>query len=237
MTRLMFRMILVPRRLWFQEEPNAWRGFSNIPKLRLALWHVETLQEIYYPPVVVYKAANLYAGWTQGGPPGTVYSHTLSGWFDMDQFEKWFFEILLPKIKEIDNPDKKIVVGDNLASHFSPTVIEACEENNIYMTALPPNSTHLMQPLDVAEVLKRIPDDPPESANENAQEMMSESLIELLKDLRGSNKEKATRKRGKKIDPGKQIKVDASNQKEPSSEQSQIEEPVAGPSGDPEINY
>ncbi|XP_050302047.1 uncharacterized protein LOC126740161 [Anthonomus grandis grandis] len=99
------------------------------------------------PPIVVYKAGNLYANWTQGGPPGTVYANTSSGWFDMIQFEKWFFDILLPKIKDMNTPAKKVVIGDNLASHLPPLVIQACEQNNIYMTPLPPNSTHIMQPL------------------------------------------------------------------------------------------
>lgn len=246
------------------------------------------------PPMVVYKAGNLYDNWTRGGPPGTIYSNTASGWFDMIQFEKWFFEILLPKLKDMNTPEKKIIIGDNLASHFSPLVIEACEQNNIYMTPLPANSTHLMQPLDVAvfapmkkkwreildkwrseskssasipkeyfptllnrlwnavnqnvsrnlksgfkgtgicpydpiEVLKRIPGALPENAEEN-NEIMSQSLIDVLQELRGSNKEKPTRKRGKKVDPGKKLQsVDPSA--EPVAGPSK--EPVAGPSKEP----
>lgn len=38
------------------------------------------------------------------------------------------------------------MIGNNLGSHFSPSVIK---ENNIYLTPLPPDSTHLMQPLDI----------------------------------------------------------------------------------------
>lgn len=103
------------------------------------------------PPMVVYKAQHLYENWTIGGPKGTVYDSTLSGWFDMVTFEKWFFEILLPYTKQNSSPEElKIVIGDNLASHFSPRVVEAALDNNIYMTPLPANSTHLMQPLDVS---------------------------------------------------------------------------------------
>ncbi|CAH1964377.1 unnamed protein product [Acanthoscelides obtectus] len=42
------------------------------------------------PPMVVYKTSNLYENWCTGGNPGTVYWNTISGWFDMSQFEKWF---------------------------------------------------------------------------------------------------------------------------------------------------
>ncbi|KAB0790140.1 hypothetical protein PPYR_15537, partial [Photinus pyralis] len=47
-------------------------------------------------------------------------------------------------------PGQKLVVADNLASHFTPVVVSMCKENDIYFTTIPPNATHLMQPLDVA---------------------------------------------------------------------------------------
>lgn len=93
------------------------------------------------PPMVVYKSLNLYKNWTTGGPNGTVYGHSKSGWFDMTLFEKWFFKILLPHVKE--NPkegEEVVVIGDNLASHFPPDVIKSAIEKQIYMTHLPPES-------------------------------------------------------------------------------------------------
>ena len=44
----------------------------------------------------------------------------------------------------------KVLLGDNLSSHISPKVIKTCEENEIKFVCLPPNSTHITQPLDVA---------------------------------------------------------------------------------------
>lgn len=44
---------------------------------------------------------------------------------------------------------KRMIVGDNVASHLSPKVIEFCRQKNLYMTPLRPNATHSMQPLDV----------------------------------------------------------------------------------------
>ena len=44
----------------------------------------------------------------------------------------------------------QVLVGDNLSSHFSPMVLNTCEQMDISFVCLPSNSTHLMQPLDVA---------------------------------------------------------------------------------------
>ena len=99
------------------------------------------------PPYVVYKGQNVYPSWTEGGIKGSVYSATKSGWFDMFTFEDWYFKIFLKTVK--NRPGKKLLIGDNLGSHISPTVIKSCRENNIEFTCLPANATDKMQPLDV----------------------------------------------------------------------------------------
>ncbi|CAG5001136.1 unnamed protein product [Parnassius apollo] len=45
---------------------------------------------------------------------------------------------------------KKVVICDNLSSHLSLGVTELCQDHNTYFVFIPPNSTHLTQPLDVA---------------------------------------------------------------------------------------
>ena len=47
---------------------------------------------------------------------------------------------------------RKVVIGDNLSSHLSEEVIASCEEYNISLVFLPPNLTHLCQPLDMLQV-------------------------------------------------------------------------------------
>ena len=102
----------------------------------------------YLPPMVVYKAKNVYEGWMIGGPKGTIYNSTPSGWFDMKTFEKWFFEIFLKSSNKMGGP--KVIIGDNLGCHFSPKVIETCLQKDIRFITLVPNTTHLCQPLDLA---------------------------------------------------------------------------------------
>lgn len=100
------------------------------------------------PPYVNYKSDNLWTTWTEGGPPHARYNRSKSGWFDTSTFEDWFFTLLLPALRRQEG--KKVLIGDNLSSHINVEVLKACKEHNIAFVALPPNSTHPTQPLDVA---------------------------------------------------------------------------------------
>lgn len=103
---------------------------------------------VLLPCYVVYKALNLYSSWTEGGPKGTRYNRTTSGWFDGTTFDDWVATIAVPYLKKLHG--KKILIGDNLSSHLSVDSIKLCRDNNIDFVFLPANSTHLTQPLDVA---------------------------------------------------------------------------------------
>lgn len=100
------------------------------------------------PPFVVYKAKHRYEEWEQDGPPGSRYSISKSGWFESTTFVEWFRQILLPYFRQKDG--SKILIGDNLSSHITLDVIQDCQKYDIKFILLPPNSTHLCQPLDVA---------------------------------------------------------------------------------------
>lgn len=100
------------------------------------------------PPYIVYKAENLYPSWTENGPQGCRYNRSKSEWFDQQIFDDWFHSLALPFLKK--KPSPRVLIGDNLSSHVSLSVIHACKENDIRFILLPPNSTHICQPLDVA---------------------------------------------------------------------------------------
>ena len=102
------------------------------------------------PPYIVYKAESMWT-WTENGPVGARYNRSKSGWFDSLCFEDWFRSLLLPRLKKpAPGASKHILIGDNLSSHINVEVLELCEKNGVLFIALPPNSTHLLQPLDVA---------------------------------------------------------------------------------------
>ena len=107
-----------------------------------------TADEHILPSYVVYKAKHLYPGWTEGGIDSAAYNINLSGWFDISLFQDWFSTIILSYCRRVDGT--KLLIGDNLSSHLSLDVILEHEKNNFCFVLLPPNATHLCQPLDVA---------------------------------------------------------------------------------------
>jgi hypothetical protein len=77
------------------------------------------------PVYVLYKAGNMYPSWAVGGPKGTIYNSSPSGWFDMFIFEDWFTKLFLPAVRRL--PGKKLLIGDNLAlCAFPPTPQTKC---------------------------------------------------------------------------------------------------------------
>ncbi len=66
----------------------------------------------------------------------------------MEIFEEWFEKLLVPYVRKLEGP--VVLLGDNLSSHLSLSVIRRCQDENIRFVLLPANSTHLCQPLDVS---------------------------------------------------------------------------------------
>ena len=82
-----------------------------------------------------------------GGPRGTRYSATESGWLTSFTFCDWFKELFLPHAQKLEG--KKVLIGDNLSTHLNGEVIQLCRENQIEFVCLPANLTDKLQPLDV----------------------------------------------------------------------------------------
>ncbi|KAG5862944.1 hypothetical protein JTB14_023341 [Gonioctena quinquepunctata] len=85
---------------------------------------------VMLPPYIVYETDHLWSTWTGGGPPNTRYNRSHSGWFNTNIFEDWFMKIALPYFTSLP-PGRKVLIGDNLASHISLEVITTCENSNI----------------------------------------------------------------------------------------------------------
>ena len=135
------------KRCVFKKGTKHPEKIMNTSKQNISVMFCGSASGKMLPPFIVYKVQNVYHSWTLGGPKGTVYSCSPSGWCDGFNFRKWFFEDYLPDAKR--KVGKKVLIGDNLSSHISDEVIDSCRKNNIAFICLPPNSTDKLQPLDV----------------------------------------------------------------------------------------
>ena len=97
------------------------------------------------PPFVIFDRKTLNPQYTRGEVPGTLYGLSQSGWIDKVLFSEWFFNHFLvyaPPIRPL------LLLMDGHSSHFCPEVIRAAAAEKVILFVLPPNTTHLSQPLD-----------------------------------------------------------------------------------------
>jgi len=97
------------------------------------------------PPFVIFDRQTLNPQLTKGEVPGTSYGLSANGWIDRKLFCDWMFEHFLayaPPARPL------LLLLDGHSSHYCPEVIKACAMEEIIILALPPNTTHIIQPLD-----------------------------------------------------------------------------------------
>ena len=102
------------------------------------------------PPFILYKGKNIYKRWIEGGPAGTLYGVTDSGWMDAPNYLSWFTKLFLPAVAHLTKTAPVFLIQDGHHSHISLELIRRARDNNIVILCLPPNTTHLLQPFDIA---------------------------------------------------------------------------------------
>ena len=101
------------------------------------------------PPYILYEGKNLWSRWMQGGPAGSMYSVSDSGWMESANFIQWFEKMFLAAVKHLTETAPVILFFDGHHSHLSIKLIELARNNNVHLVCFPPHTTHLIQPLDV----------------------------------------------------------------------------------------
>ena len=99
------------------------------------------------PPMVIFKGERLNHEWTKGEIPNTIYGMSPQGWIDQELFVKWLEKLF---IENIPKTRPVLLLLDGHSSHFTPEAIKVAAESEIVLFCLPPNATHMAQPLDVS---------------------------------------------------------------------------------------
>lgn len=98
------------------------------------------------PPMIVYKRKNLIPQLTVEEVDGTIYGLSSSGWMDGELFQEWFHSHFLqyaPATRPL------LLLLDGHSSHYRLEFISEACVSGVCVFCLPPNTTHVCQPLDV----------------------------------------------------------------------------------------
>ena len=101
------------------------------------------------PPFILYKGKHLYNTWTEGGPAAACYGVSQSGWMEELNYLKWFELQFYPAVKHLLATGPVVLFFDGHFSHMSISLIKKARTLGIHLFCLPPNTTHVLQPLDV----------------------------------------------------------------------------------------
>ena len=97
------------------------------------------------PPLVILDRVSLPAYFHVGEVPGTKYGLSRKGWIDRELFRQWF---ILHFLRYAPSDHPLLLLLDGHSSHFCPDTVHLAAEHDIIILVLPPNATHLLQPLD-----------------------------------------------------------------------------------------
>ncbi|XP_063622933.1 uncharacterized protein LOC134795010 [Cydia splendana] len=86
----------------------------------------------------------------QNAPEGWGLGKTDKGWMTGEAFYEYIGNVFIPYLKEKEIALPVILFLDGHKSHLTMHLSTLCRENGIIVVALVPNTTHMMQPLDVA---------------------------------------------------------------------------------------
>lgn len=102
---------------------------------------------VFIPPMFIYPRQRMTPLLERGGPPGSIYRCSKSGWMTEELFMEWLKHFKVAVHTSIEEP--VLLILDNHSSHTSLNTYQFCKENGIHMLSLPPHTSHRMQPLDV----------------------------------------------------------------------------------------
>ena len=111
------------------------------------------------PPLIIFKGTNLLSTWLPYPlPPGWMFSFNESGWTSNYHGVGWIKHFDARTRGNLTSLNEyRLLICNGHDSHISADMVNYCIQNHIDLLLLPPHSSHLMQPLNVAvfEPLKR----------------------------------------------------------------------------------
>lgn len=102
------------------------------------------------PPLTVFKYKRLPQDCLAKSPPGWGVGKSENGWMTYTAFYEYFANVFNKYLQDENIKKPVIVFLDGHISHMSYCLSAFCKQQQIILCCLPPNATHILQPLDVA---------------------------------------------------------------------------------------
>lgn len=100
------------------------------------------------PLLCVFKGKSVMEGWIDNEvPTQTAIAASERGWMETKLFYNWFKDVFLTNIGA-ERP--VLLLYDGHSTHISTNLIQLAQQNEVTIVKLPPHTTHVLQPLDVA---------------------------------------------------------------------------------------
>lgn len=107
----------------------------------------------HLPPLVIFKGMTIQDQWfpLDLSPfKGWKFSATPKGWTDNEMALEWLQKLFVPLTAPEDPLEPRLLIMDGHRSHATTEFMWNCFKNNIYVIYLPPHTSHVLQPLDLA---------------------------------------------------------------------------------------
>jgi hypothetical protein len=101
-------------------------------------------------PMVIWPAATHRSNWTTHPTPGWFYAYSDSGYTDSKISLEWLTKVFEPQTKERARGKKRLLICDGFGTHATLEILEHCFADDILLCRLPSNTSHKLQPCDIA---------------------------------------------------------------------------------------
>ena len=100
------------------------------------------------PPFIIFENCFPSGPYGRNGPNNALYGISPNGYMDSELFKKWVEKQFLPQTHHLPRP--LLLILDGHGSHMNIDMIDLLVENDVHLYCLPPHTTNILQPCDVA---------------------------------------------------------------------------------------
>ena len=83
------------------------------------------------PPLIIFKSKHLHSTWCNGGPDGTSYASSLSGWMTEEIFINWLRKFVEYKVQKHGVDSTIILFLDQHSTHISYSIAKIAFDNKV----------------------------------------------------------------------------------------------------------